>query len=344
MQSEISNNKELLSKGICPTCRQPLPADFSRRSEHLEKELEKLDRAIESASKEADEAEVELEKGRGFDDLQKESSRASKEKLRTEKEIESLAKKISEGEDRLKAQKAELSRATEREGDLEELDEEIEGIESELNKARGAERRASDSLSRTQTKVADAAVSIKLLTEEVSRKEKDAARARRLTNYEDWLAGFFRPTVGLIEKQALSQAAARFNEHFQRFFTTLVDDPDMVVRVREDFSPVFEREGFDQDFEALSGGERTSMALAYRFALNAVIRDNMASQPELVVLDEPTDGFSKEQVYKMRSLLEALDSRQVIMVSHEKELESMADHIFRVEKVNGTSKVSKAGP
>ena len=39
----------------------------------------------------------------------------------------------------------------------------------------------------------------------------------------------------------------------------------------------------------------------------------------------------------MRGLLEALGSKQVILVSHERELESMADHIFRVEKRSGTS-------
>jgi len=42
----------------------------------------------------------------------------------------------------------------------------------------------------------------------------------------------------------------------------------------------------------------------------------------------------------MRDLLETLGSRQVILVSHERELESMADHVFRVEKKNGTSAVT----
>jgi len=82
------------------------------------------------------------------------------------------------------------------------------------------------------------------------------------------------------------------------------------------------------------------MALAYRFALNSVVRESILAQPELVILDEPTDGFSKEQVYKMRGLLEELGARQVILVSHERELESMADHVFRVEKRNGSSSVS----
>jgi exonuclease SbcC len=172
-----------------------------------------------------------------------------------------------------------------------------------------------------------------------------AARSKsiHLRRYQSWLSSFFRPAVKLIESQTLIQATARFNEHFQRFFASLVEDPDMVVRVKEDFTPVFERQGFDQAYEALSGGERTSMALAYRFALNSVVRESIMAQPELIILDEPTDGFSKEQIYKMRGLLEELDSKQVILVSHEKELESMADHIYRVEKRNGTSMVTPVG-
>jgi exonuclease SbcC len=42
----------------------------------------------------------------------------------------------------------------------------------------------------------------------------------------------------------------------------------------------------------------------------------------------------------MRDVIEELHSRQVILVSHEKELESMADKMILVEKVNGTSRVS----
>jgi len=147
--------------------------------------------------------------------------------------------------------------------------------------------------------------------------------------------------VELIEKQVMVQTNARFSEQFQRFFSSLVDDPDLRVRVMEDFSPIFERQGYSQEFDSLSGGERTSIALAYRFALNAIVQEDIGSGTgDLVILDEPTDGFSKEQIQKMRDVIEELHSRQVILVSHEEELESMADKIMRVEKVNGTSRVS----
>jgi exonuclease SbcC len=42
----------------------------------------------------------------------------------------------------------------------------------------------------------------------------------------------------------------------------------------------------------------------------------------------------------MRDVIEELHSKQVILVSHERELESMADKLMLVEKVDGTSRVS----
>ncbi len=57
----------------------------------------------------------------------------------------------------------------------------------------------------------------------------------------------------------------------------------------------------------------------------------------LLILDEPTDGFSKSQLYKVWEVLRELNCPQVIMVSHETELESFANQIFEVRKVNGIS-------
>ncbi len=45
----------------------------------------------------------------------------------------------------------------------------------------------------------------------------------------------------------------RFNDQFQRWFQILIDDPDMQVRVNEDFSPLVEHEGYEQEFIGLSG-------------------------------------------------------------------------------------------
>jgi exonuclease SbcC len=64
-----------------------------------------------------------------------------------------------------------------------------------------------------------------------------------------------------------------------------------------------------------------------------------AMQSSLLILDEPTDGFSKEQLGRLRDVLRELGCEQVIIVSHEKELESFVDRVYHIEKQNGITHV-----
>lgn len=341
LESELSKTRDLLARGICPLCGQRITGDVSDRLGHFQSEIATTASDIDRGESRLGALSKSLESAREFAEAQKDYSRAERDQDRAEKEVRSLRKRIQESSMRSSTLLSELEESERKLRELRAVSERISDLEGRLEGAREEERKAGRELTQATTELLDVKRELESLTAEVKRKEDALRESRRLGSYQLWLSSFFRPTVELIEKQTLVQAAARFDEHFQRFFTSLVDDPDMVVRVKEDFSPVFEREGFEQEYAALSGGERTSMALAYRFALNAVVRESVDSGPELLILDEPTDGFSKEQVYKMRGLLEALDSRQVILVSHERELESMADHIFKVEKKNGASSVSE---
>jgi exonuclease SbcC len=97
--------------------------------------------------------------------------------------------------------------------------------------------------------------------------------------------------------------------------------------------------GYTLDVNSLSGGERTSVALAYRLALNVTVRAAVGLEPDLLILDEPTDGFSSQQLVKLRSVLSALDMAQVILVSHERELETFVQNTCRVTKEAGVSHV-----
>ena len=97
----------------------------------------------------------------------------------------------------------------------------------------------------------------------------------------------------------------------------------------------------EKDIKYLSGGEKTSVALAYRLSLNSLVQQvSTGMKSNLLILDEPTDGFSKDQLHKVRDILNELKCPQVILVSHERELESFADHIYNVIKTNGVSEVT----
>ena len=160
--------------------------------------------------------------------------------------------------------------------------------------------------------------------------------------YKDWLEVFFVPTIAQIEKQVLLSILQNFNETYRRWYSILVEDPTKESRIDENFTPIVNQDGYDQEIGFLSGGEKTSIALAYRLTLNSLMRketDSMKSN--LLILDEPTDGFSKNQLGKIREVLDELKSEQIILVSHEKELETYVDNIFQISKQDGISKITR---
>jgi exonuclease SbcC len=133
-----------------------------------------------------------------------------------------------------------------------------------------------------------------------------------------------------------------FNETYRRWYSILVEDPTKESRIDENFTPIVNQDGYEQEIGFLSGGEKTSIALAYRLTLNSLMRKETESmKSNLLILDEPTDGFSKNQLGKIREVLDELKSEQIILVSHEKELETYVDNIFQISKLDGVSKVSR---
>ena len=82
--------------------------------------------------------------------------------------------------------------------------------------------------------------------------------------------------------------------------------------------------------------------MSYRLALNKVINDIVAEikTKDIIMLDEPTDGFSSEQLDKVRDVLNQLGVKQIIIVSHESKIESFVDNVIRVQKHDSVSTVA----
>ena len=181
---------------------------------------------------------------------------------------------------------------------------------------------------------------IRRIKDEISHAEKDHEKFMKFNNCLIWLNDFFIPALEQTEKQVLHSVQYNFNLTYQNWFSTLIDDPTKQSRIDEDFSPIVEQDGYEQEVDYLSGGEKTSISLAYRLTLNSMIRhENESLKSNLLILDEPTDGFSKTQLLKIKDILKQLDSEQIILVSHEKELETYADNIYCISKDSGVSHV-----
>lgn len=160
-------------------------------------------------------------------------------------------------------------------------------------------------------------------------------------NLQQWLKEHFLNVVNVMEQHVMLRIQQDFNSLFQEWFNFLIEDENMSARVDETFTPLIEQNGYEIEFMNLSGGEKSSVALAYRLALNKVINNVVSTihTKDLIVLDEPTDGFSFQQLDRLKDVLEQLDMTQVILVSHEPKIESFVERVIRVEKQSGVSTI-----
>ena len=225
---------------------------------------------------------------------------------------------------------------------FENLDEIISKKNSELKSVRSEITQIIGTLAASKEKLGNEQEKITQNKSKIEESKKWEKKFKLVSQYKEWLEAFFVPTVIQIEKQVLLSILQNFNETYHRWYSILVEDQSKESRIDENFTPIVNQDGYEQEIGYLSGGEKTSIALAYRLTLNSLMRketDSMKSN--LLILDEPTDGFSKNQLGKIREVLDELKSEQIILVSHEKELETYVDNIFQISKQNGLSKIVK---
>ncbi len=175
------------------------------------------------------------------------------------------------------------------------------------------------------------------LEREIKLKEKILVESSYLKKLNEWLSDHLSELLLSIEKNVMLAINLEFNKMFEKWFSMLTEN--LNARIDENFTPIIEQQGYEIEYEGLSGGERTAAALAYRLALNQIINNLMSklTTQGLLILDEPTDGFSSEQIGKMRNILDELKSEQLILVSHEEKIESFVENVLRFEKKDGKS-------
>jgi len=340
--TKIDQYESVAENRKCPICdREASPEVFAEKIDGLSKQKRSGARHLETLRVSLQEREDALEKRRDYDAL----AVKAKDDLARVKEYRADAQKKRE---RLASVRASLEGNRGKLSDLEKrievLEREAEGLEPLRRKIETSQKelkRVREEMSSLRRDVKNWRESIKRQGEALARMERAAAKAHQLREREIWLEEFFVPTLESIERHVMTSINREFGHNFQRWFSILVDDGGKDSRLDEDFTPMVDQEGYEQDIDFLSGGERTSVALAYRLALSQMVQKFAEAGPSSLILDEPTDGFSKEQLGKVREILDEMANPQVIIVSHERELESFADQIYRVVKIGNESKITR---
>ena len=326
----------------CPTCDRPADAkSFHALVMKKQEEKRKAAKAVEDCVNRLGQARKLLKILEKFENNQEKLEEFRKQAKGLNETLDKNASKAKKLKEEIADLDKDLGKKQKEAEVLKDVQERIDELEKSVKRTDDELTRTRDAVSKGKQRITDLTTEIEELKEEIKKMEEARKSVQRLKDFHIWLTEYFTNTLALIERQVLISINQDFNNQFQKWFGLLVEDPTKDASIDEDFTPTVRQDGYDQDVDFLSGGEKTSVALAYRLALNSIVQQvSVGMKSNLLILDEPTDGFSKEQLYKIRDILHELQCPQVVLVSHETELESFATHILRVDKTSGRSEVA----
>ncbi len=342
IRMRVQDFEKIMSQGVCPLCDRAIDAVHSKnRIDGHAAKLEEIEKLLHDRRA----AETKME---SLISLLLEMKNVNNESnMLAQSFTEEMARKKEADNDRERHEKSLQDAASARQALLEELsnlDEEVKGIAA-LEERERLHRRRIEELTNAHSaksqRLSDVETMIGKDSERVKLMDAKLDEIKSMKESADWLRSYFTPSVETIEKHVFASYNRNFDSLIKKWFSMLMDSGEISIRVDDKFTPITEQNGYEQDIDALSGGEKTSVALAYRLALNTMVKEIcMSMKNNLLILDEPTDGFSKEQLHRVRDVLDELKCNQVIIVSHEKELEAFVDSIIEVRKEGTASRIA----
>jgi len=139
-----------------------------------------------------------------------------------------------------------------------------------------------------------------------------------------------------IQKELRNRSKPIIQKYTKNFFEQFnFDYSDLKIDEEYNIS-VFGPEG-ETKLDMVSGGEKIAIALALRLGITkAMSKGNV----ETILLDEPTIHLDNYRRHELIDLLRGMSILpQMILVTHDSELENAADNIIKVQKEDGISNV-----
>ncbi len=347
MSHDMKN--KISSLDNCPVCLQAVG------EEHKEKIVLTEDEKLEQLEQHMDQHQAQLKTQEDIiisikqilEDLRKQESDIRVHELK-QKQVQEKKQRLQELQHLLETVSEDIRTKSDLKDMLAKELEKYQTNQDDYDAKKKDERRLLDEKERATVeynKIAEKKKNIKQALDELEHdiivKQRAQKELETIQEMNHWLTDFFTGLIDSIERHVMSRVYTEFNELFQTWFSTLVEDNMLAAKLDDSFAPVVQQNGYDVGVENLSGGEKTACALAYRLALNKVINQVISSinTKDLLILDEPTDGFSDQQLDKMRDVLSELNAKQVIIVSHEGKIESFVDQVMRCTKHEHISQI-----
>ncbi len=321
-------NFEKLKSGKCPLCKQEVS------NEHINSVKELIKKQLNELIKK----EKELKK------IIEELS----ERIRKERVIKELINNLKNKEERLKELETKISEIKKEIIILEPSINELKNIKEEFNQKNNLfiekEKEHStlkEKKNNLETRSKQLITEINNLTtelNELNKSKEELIIIERKTKFIKRLREDIRSIRGAVRTRFLED----FRHEFQKKYEELRPD-GYSVDINNDYAPIAYAENEETSINALSGGEKTSVALSYRLALSEIAaRVSSIKHNELLMLDEPTTGFDRIDINSLPETLRNIKQiPQIIIVSHEDELKEAADIKYELIKKNNETIINQ---
>jgi len=344
-QNRISN---LATESKCPLCLQNLTGDYKKSLlERLQEENAEREKKLSELQKNFDELEnLHSTVNLVVSNLQPIIPRIEEIKGRIAEEQQFLGnlsaefEKAQEQEKSLRSQLA-VTRAEITKFDVTEL-ESARKLRDSAFEHYSATRSSLEMLQRRKGDVSLRMDDLKERLDNVQQKIERLEKIGKLLEVIDSIRSAYRS----IQPKLRSEFVTYLERTVQQQIDSLVGDagPALIVKIDETYTPIVSgEEGYEREVSNLSGGERTLLAFAYRIGLGQLIMQSRTGHGlYMLLLDEPTESLGREdgsvdRLAEAISRLKAIE--QIIAVTHNEAFAEKAEHVIRVEKEAGASRV-----
>jgi exonuclease SbcC len=349
MQTDKKRISSLSTENRCPLCLQPLTEEYKNNlTQRIQEENNERQKIISQLQQDIEELQqIKKKANDALSNLQTLTSRIEELKTRINEETQALDELSREFEEKQKIEK-------ELRAQLEALQTEISKFDiSELETARTQRERAFkqyyllDSELRTkENRKKDLVKRLDEIKERIDNAQQKIERMKKIVKIVEILSTI-RVAYRSIQPKLRSEFVKVLRNFVQQVLDSLVggEGPLINVLIDETYTPYVKSEsGVEREVSNLSGGERTLLAFAYRLGLGQLIMQSRTGHGlSLLLLDEPTESLGREDG-SIDRLAEAISRfkaiEQIIAVTHSEAFAEKAEHVIRLEKEAGISKVS----
>jgi len=349
MQTDEKRTSSLSTENRCPLCLQSLTEEYKNNLiQRIREENNERQKAIAQLQHDIEELQqIKKKANDAFSNLQILTPRIEELKTRIDEESQTMAELSKEFEEKQRLEKELRTQLEVIRAEIGRFD--VSGLEIARTQREQAFRQyylLESELRTKENRKEDLVKRLDETKERIDLAQQKIERMERIVKFVE-IMGAIRDAYRSIQPKLRSEFIKVLRNFVQQVLDTLMggEGPLMNVLIDETYTSYVKSEsGVEREVSHLSGGERTLLAFAYRLGLGQLIMQSRTGHGlSMLLLDEPTESLGREDgsIDRLADAISRFKAiEQIIAVTHSEAFAEKAEHVVRLEKEVGVSKVS----